>query len=276
LVAGLPCVLTVGPLILARSAAVRVVLILFGPGIYVLAYVAIAGGLSQIGRRAIVPGRFPRDLGHAVYGPRRIYSLCWTALYYFPPAYHAVLAVPLLKRFVFRMFGYSGSMAFTTYPDTWLRDLPLLTVGEGSYLSNRATISPNMCLRNGKILIAPIAIGCRAMIGHGTLVAPGVVIGSESEVGAGGTIGIFVKIGDHTRVGHAVSLDHGVVIGSHCNVGSRAYVGRNVVIYDGISIPPGAIVATAVVLRTQCDVDTLLHSKLPTSPQPAISAPGHS
>src|SRR6185312_10674139 len=30
LVAGLPCVLTVGPLILARSAAVRVVLILFG------------------------------------------------------------------------------------------------------------------------------------------------------------------------------------------------------------------------------------------------------
>ena len=38
----------------------------------------------------------------------------------------------LYPRDVFRIFGYRGSMDFTIYPDTWIRDLPLLDFGEGA------------------------------------------------------------------------------------------------------------------------------------------------
>jgi hypothetical protein len=49
----------------------------------------------------------------------------------------------------FRLFGYRGSMKFTVYPDTWIRDLPLLMFGEGAYVSNRATLRTNIVLSNG-------------------------------------------------------------------------------------------------------------------------------
>lgn len=219
------------------------------PALVVGTYVAVAGCLSRLTLGAIVAGHFPRDTGHSAYGRRRLYALCWTAVYYFPPIYHAVLAVPWFKRFTFRIFGYHGSTDFTTYPDTWLRDLPLLNIGDGCYLSNKATISPNMCLKNGKILIAQVNFGAYSMIGHGTLIAPGVTVGAHSEVGVAGTVGVGTSIGEHTRVSHAVAIDHGVIIGSHCDIGSRAYIGRQTVVHDGLRVPAGAIIPAKQVLR---------------------------
>jgi acetyltransferase-like isoleucine patch superfamily enzyme len=213
--------------------------------------------LSRLTLRAIVTGKFPRDLGHDVYGPRRLYSLCWTAIYYCAPVYHAVLAVPALKRATLRLFGYRGSLDFQTYPDTWLRDLPLLTIGKGAYLSNKATISPNMCLRNGKIVILPVSIGAGTMIGHLTMIAPGVQIGRDSEVGVGVAVGLSARIGSRTLIDHVVTVDHSACIGDDCVIGTRSYIGRKAVVNDGLRLPPASVVPARAILVTQADVDAL-------------------
>lgn len=254
LIGGLSVGAAATPVLLAHTLYARLLGAIAAPVIFVLVYVFSAGGLARLTIGSIAAGRFPRDLAHPVYGPRRLYAICWTAIYYCSPVYHAVLAVPALKHLIFRLFGYRGITAFTTYPDTWLRDLPLLDIGEGAYLSNRATISPNMCLLNGKILIAPITVGAGAMVGHGTLVAPGVTIGKQAEIGVAGAIGIGVRIGDRVRVGHAVQFDHGAVIGSGCDIGSRAYIGRNTVIRDGLFVPAGAVIPARLELHTQAEV----------------------
>ena len=83
-----------------------------------------------------MPGSFPRDLRAPLYRGRRLYGLCWTAVYYFTPVYWLFLTVPLLRRALFRLFGYRGQMDFTVYPDTWIRDLPLLEFGRGAYVGS--------------------------------------------------------------------------------------------------------------------------------------------
>jgi acetyltransferase-like isoleucine patch superfamily enzyme len=271
LIAGISIGAAVLPFMLLHGLFVRLLGLVVAPEIFVLAYVLTAGILAHFTVHSIVAGKFRRDLAHPVYGPRRLYAICWTAIYYCSPVYHAVLAVPALKRLAFRLFGYRGSTAFTTYPDTWLRDLPLLDVGEGAYLSNRATISPNMCLRDGTTVVAPVKIGAGALIGHGTLVSPGVTIGTNSEIGGGGAVGFGVKVGDRTLIGHIVQLDHGATIGSYCDIGSRVCIGRNTVVYDGISVPPYTVIPAGQVLRTQADVDMLLGGIASTQQQASRS-----
>ena len=258
LITGLPLVMAGLFAATAPSVIWGVAALMLFPAIYGVGYVLMAGVLARLTRASIVPGRYPRSLGHSIYGPRRLYALCWTALYYCGPLYHAVLAIPFAKRVVFRLFGYRGSLDFQTYPDTWLRDLPLLTIGKGAYLSNKATISPNMCLKNGKIIVLPVSIGARTMIGHLTMIAPGVDIGADSEVGVGAALGINVSVGMHTLVDHEVILDHDVAIGDRCVIGTRSYVGRKAVIRSGIRIPPGSVVPARTILTTQADADALL------------------
>ena len=258
LITGLP--LAVAGLFAATAPSViwGVAALMLLPAIYCAGYVLTAALLSRLTRASIVPGRYPRALGHPIYGPRRLYALCWTALYYCGPLYHAVLAIPLAKRVVFRLFGYRGNLDFQTYPDTWIRDLPLLSIGKGAYLSNKATISPNMCLKNGKIIVLPVSIGARTLIGHLTMIAPGVDIGADSEVGVGAALGINVSVGVHTLIDHEVILDHDVAIGDRCVIGTRSYVGRKAVIRSGIRIPPGSVVPARTILTTQADADALL------------------
>jgi UDP-3-O-[3-hydroxymyristoyl] glucosamine N-acyltransferase len=241
-----------------RSSLAFFTTLAFAPAIYALTYLAVAGGLSRMTVRSVTPGRYPRDLGHRIYGPRRLYALGWTAIYYCGPLYHAILAIPALKRLTFRLFGYRGSLDFQTYPDTWLRDLPLLSIGKGAYLSNKATVSPNMCLKNGKIIVLPVSIGAGTMIGHLTMIAPGVDIGADSEVGVGAALGINVSVGAHTLLDHEVIVDHEAAIGDRCVVGTRSYIGRKAVIRSGIRIPPASVVPARAVLTTQADADALM------------------
>ena len=258
LITGLP--LAVAGLFTAMAPSVisGVVALMLLPAIYCVGYVLTAALLSRLTRTSIVPGRYPRALGHRIYGPRRLYALCWTALYYCGPLYHAVLTIPLAKRVVFRLFGYRGSLDFQTYPDTWLRDLPLLSIGKGAYLSNKATISPNMCLKNGKIIVLPVKIGAGTMIGHLTMIAPGVDIGADSEVGVGAALGINVSVGRHTLIDHEVVLDHDASIGDRCFIGTRSYVGRKAVIGSGIRLPAASVVPARAILTTQADADALV------------------
>jgi acetyltransferase-like isoleucine patch superfamily enzyme len=273
IIGGVPLVVATAPVVASRSVGWRLASVLVAMPLYCLTYVSVAGLLSRATLASIVAGKYPRDIGHETYGPRRLYALCWTAIAFCGPIYHAVLSIPILKRVVFRLFGYRGSLNFQSYPDTWIRDLPLLSIGERAYLSNKATISPNMCLRNGKIIVMPVVIGAGTMIGHLTMIAPGVEIGSDSEIGVGSALGVKVCIGSRTLVDHECVIDHDAVIGDRCTIGTRSYVGRKAVIGKGLRIPPASVVPARSVLTTQLDVDRMIGGRPPLQPPLGLSEP---
>ena len=269
-IVGAPFALVVAVVRATRSPVSFYVMLALSPALYATGYVLTAGALSRITIRSVTPGRYPRDVGHRVYGPRRLYALCWTAVYYCGPLFHAILAIPALKRLTLRLFGYRGSIDFQTYPDTWLRDLPLLSIGKGAYLSNKATVSPNMCLRSGKIIVLPVSIGAGTMIGHLTMIAPGVDIGADSEVGVGAALGVNACVGSHTLIDHEVILDHEAAVGDRCVIGTRSYVGRKAVIRSGLRVPPATVVPARSILTTQADVDALVRRTTDDEERPVV------
>lgn len=242
LLAAIPTLCVGGLISLSRSTGFEWVAVATCPAVAVVTFSLACGLLAFPTRSAIVRGRFPRDLGHRIYGPRRLYALCWSALYYCGPVYHAVLAVPLLKRLVFRLFGYKGSLAVQIYPDTWLRDLPLLELEEGAYLSNKATIGTNMCLTNGDVIVEPVRVGRSAMIGHMVMLGPGCQIGEGAEVGVGAGVGIHARVGSYAKIGPCAIINHGARIGGGAQIGLGAVVGHRAIVGEGVVVPSGAVV----------------------------------
>ena len=167
LIIGTPAGLVGALWIVSEHFWVRLAVLSAAPLLYAILYVGIAGLLSLPHHKAIVPGVFPVDLSDPVYSRRKLYGLCWTSVYYFTPIYFLFLSIPFLKKILFRLFGYRGGLDFTVYPDTWIRDLPLLNFGRGAYLSNRATIGTNIILTNGHILVDGITVDEGGLVGHG-------------------------------------------------------------------------------------------------------------
>lgn len=225
------------------SDALRLLtLLVAAPLGYPTLFVLTAAAISRPHQRAIVPGKFPRDVAHPIYRARRIYGLCWTCVYYNKPLYFLVLSIPALRRMTFRAFGYRGQLDFTVYPDTWIRDLPLLDFGAGAYLANRATLGTNMALSNGTSFVDRITVGANATVGHLAVLAPGVVIGARAEVGAAAVIGIGVKIGERANVQPCAGINHAARIGDGATVGTSAYVGSAAVLDPGVHVAPAAAV----------------------------------
>lgn len=207
-----------------------------------LTFVGMAALLSMPHRRFVVEGRMPLDTGIPSYFHRRLHGLCWTSVYYSGPVYFAILSVPFLKRATFRAFGYRGSMNFTIYPDTWIRDLPLLDFGDGTYLSNKATIGSNMIfIRNGQkiIEVGRITTGKNAMVGHLAMIGPSTTIGNDVQIGVNTGIGRRVTIGDRAVIGDTVVLDHGSKVDPDGCVPTRSYVGMGRTMAEDDEVSPG-------------------------------------
>ncbi|MES2645134.1 MAG: hypothetical protein V4850_36945 [Myxococcota bacterium] len=256
---GLPALALWGALQLAQgNTLVEIVVLAFAPIAYALGSGVVAGVLSRFHRAHVVAGKFSRDLASRPYMHRRLYGLCWTAVYYFTPAYFLWLSLPGGKHALFRLFGYRGQTAFTTYPDTWVRDLPLLVLGRGAYLSNRATIGTNIVLMGGEILVDSIEVGADAIVGHLAMLAPGVVVGARAEIGVGCAIGIKVTIGEGAQFGPNCSIEHGAVIGANARVGVLTFVGSGSVVGAGVVLPPRTFVPRRTKLLTQADADALI------------------
>jgi acetyltransferase-like isoleucine patch superfamily enzyme len=202
-------------------------------------------------QRAIVAGRFPRDLGHPIYFHRRLYGLCWTAVYYFTPIYFLALSLPVLKTVLFRGFGYRGQMGFTTYPDTWIRDLPLVKLGKGAYLSNKATIGTNIALPDGSILVESVTVEENALIGHLVMLAPGTHIKRGADVGVGTAIGLRTTVGEGAKINPGCSLEHGVKLGPGVKVGSVTYIASAVEVAADIIIPSGVTIPARMRITRQ-------------------------
>lgn len=205
---------------------------------YATLFMLVAAAISRPYQRAIVPGKFPRDLSHPVYRARRIYGLCWTSVYYHKPVYYLMLTIPALRKLMFRAFGYRGQLDFTVYPDTWIRDLPLLDLGAAAYLANRATLGTNMALSNGTCFVDRIRVGAGATVGHLAVLAPGATIGDRAEVGATTVVGIGVRVGERANLQPCAGINHAARIGDGATVGSAAYVGAAAIVLAGAHVPP--------------------------------------
>jgi carbonic anhydrase/acetyltransferase-like protein (isoleucine patch superfamily) len=261
LIFGLPLGFSLYPPLAMADPALRFVALCASPLVFTLFFLMISGGLSVPFQKAIIRGKFPRDLKHPVYGPRRLYGLCWTAVFYFSPLYYALLTVPTFRRLLFRVFGYRGNLDFVVYPDTWIRDLPLLEIGKGAYLSNKSTIGTNICLSNGFILVDRVKVDQGVVVGHLAMLAPGAQIEEKAEVGVGVAFGIRSKLGKKSKVGPGCVINHGTSIGDGSEVGTMSYVGVRAVIGDGITLPGGANIPSGAVIRTQEEVATYISSE---------------
>lgn len=240
---------------LSDSQLGDIVLILLFPFLSLALYTTICIGFARLGMRAVIPGRFPRQLSHPIYGRRRLYGTMWTAIYYFKPLYWLLLSTRLTKTLLLRGFGYHGAIDMVTYPDTWIRDLPLLELKEGAYLANKATIGTNMCLSDGTILVDRVKVGKNTVVGHLCMLAPGVTLGDHSETGSGSAIGMGAQIGNDVHIGPFAFINHGVVIADGVRIGSSANIGLKVkILAKGIVIPSFANIPDFAVIHSEDDL----------------------
>jgi acetyltransferase-like isoleucine patch superfamily enzyme len=256
---GLPLAACASLYLVSANALMRLTAIAVTPVLFSICFVGIAAALSLAHQGAIVPGRFPRSVAHPVYFHRRLYGLCWTSVYYFTPVYFLTLSIPFLKKLVFRGFGYKGEMDFTTYPDTWIRDLPLLKIGRGAYLSNKATIGTNIAFPDGSILVDSVTVGDGALIGHLAMLAPGVEVRKGAEVGVGAAIGLKSVVGEQARINAHCGIEHGVKIGARVKIGATTYVSSGVEIAPDISIPPGITIPSRMRITSQDEAGLFAH-----------------
>ncbi len=232
--------------------------------IFAVTFIFVAGMISRIGKKGVLRGKFPRELSNPVYFARAVYGAAWTQLFYFRPLYAMALAVPPLRRLMFRVFGYSGNLDFILYPDTWIRDLPILKVGKGAYLSNRSTIGTNMCLTDGSILVDGIEIAEKSMVGHLTMLAPGVKIGVESEVGVGCAMGIRVRIGNRVSIKPSTTVNHGCHLEDGCDIGTMSFIGLRAHVGPGIKIKAGANIPAGANILSQEEAEQYFSSETQT------------
>lgn len=237
LASGLPVLLTSIPIFIVSSMYFRIIYIIIMPLVLALSFVCVSGFLSIFFRSSITPGKLPRDLHHKLYRSRRFYGLLWSMIYYSGPVYYLILSVPMLKKITFYLFGFRGNQNFTVYPDTWIRDLPILSIDDGGYLSNKATLATNLCLGDNTILVDRISIGKRALVGHLAMVGPGAEMQEGSELGAGAVIGIRTRLCTGSKIGPSCCINHGVTIGSGSEIGAMTYIGIRAVIGEKVRIP---------------------------------------
>lgn len=223
-------------------------------------FVLTAGLLSRPHHHAIRPGRFQRDLADPTYRARRLYGLCWTSVYYATPLYFLVLSLPWLKRLTFRLFGYRGQMQFTVYPDTWIRDLPLLDFGPGAYVSNKATLGTNVAQANGSLLVDRISVGAGALVGHLAMLSTGTVLEEGAEVGVGCAVGSKVRFRRNAAVAACCAVGHLADLGEDVRVGYMSSIGIAARIDAGLRLPQVAIVPNRCRVANQADVDALISS----------------
>ncbi len=256
LIIAVPFGIAATPFLLEMPLWGRGLYLFLAPLVYGVSYVLLCGLLSRPFRSGIQEGKFERSLNNPVYCRRRLHALCWTSIYY-SPGYAYFLAFPKLRALLFRLFGYRGALDFTCYPDTWLRDLLILQIGSGTYLSNKSTIGTNLALKDGRIMVEGIQIGAGAMVGHLVMVAAGSRLDDGAEISHGTASGARVSLGKNAVVNPDCGIDHRAEIGDSAEVGTRSYVGLAAVIGPGVHVPPGSVIARRTRIRTQADMDQL-------------------
>lgn len=254
----LPFFLTCLPIILVKDFRLKLVLLGLAPIQFSVLYVLIAGLLSFPFQKAIVSGIFPRDLGILVYVGRRAYGACLSMVLNFTILYHFILSFYFLKVLFFRIFGYQGeSVNFTTYPDAWIRDIPLLTLGNGAYIANQSTLGTNICLTDGNIMVGRIKIGDDTQLGRLCIIGPGARVGANCETGVKTTIGLRTRLSDQVKMAACATFNHDCTINPKAEIREMTYLGMDCEIGEGVVVPAGSFIETGTKIQNQEEMDKI-------------------
>lgn len=230
--------------------------IVIAPIIFIVAFCFVAGVLSIPGKKYIRKGKIKRDLNIHEYAMRRLHAVPWTLIYYFSPLYFVILSIPFLKSMVFRLFGYTGSLNINLHPDTWIRDLPILHVGSGSYLANKSSVATNMVLMHGMLLVDDVYIGENSCVGMAAMVGPGTKIGNSTFIDTAAMTGLRCRFKDNVKIGEATGINHGVVIEENSKIGAGSIIGLRCRIGPNIKIPEGSHIHGGIRIRTQQEAES--------------------
>ena len=197
--------------------------------------------LSQAGFQAVVdnmkPGTFQRDPESQDYRDRLTYTKAFRKFAYNPAILNEIFSDVELKEKFFRTFGYQGALDFTIYPNCWLRDLPMLDIGSGTYLADGILLGTNQVSTDQKVLrVGRIKIGERCVFDQQCKLGYNSRIGNDCIIGIQTAIGLKCKMGDNVKVGEATTIRHSVTIGDNVVIGAETQIGNFVIIDEGVEI----------------------------------------
>lgn len=218
---------------------------------YPIVFTFLSVFIAKIFIKDIKKGIFKRSLELKEYRVRRYYGLIFTSLYYSPFLYHLILNITWLKRVYFKGMGMKTTGNFTIYPDTWIRDLCLCSIGENAYISNKATIGTNIVMDKNRIYVNGIEISDNVIIGHSAMIGCGVKIGHNSSIGVLTAIGLSSIIGFDCKIGANNTIGHGILIGNNVITGKNVHIGDGVKISDNIVINDETIIPQYTVINSQ-------------------------
>ena len=185
----------------------------------------------------IKAGKFIRDRSNADYNDRIVYTKALRTFLYNPAVLNVVFGEQELKEKFFRAFGYTGKVKFTIYPKCWLRDLPLLDIGENVYLGDNILLGSNQVTPDQKnLVVGKIKIGDNCIFNQGCTLAGKSSIGKDGIIGFETAIGFGNTIGDNANIGERVTIGHCNKIGSNVTIGYMCKIGRFCIIEDGVNI----------------------------------------
>lgn len=185
----------------------------------------------------IKAGKFIRDKNNPDYNDRIIYTKRLRTFIYNPAVLDVVFGDQELKGKFFRAFGYTGKVNFTIYPKCWLRDLPLLDIGDNVYLGDNILLGSNQVSPDQKhLVVGTIKIGDNCIFNQGCTLAGKSTMGNDCIVGFETAIGFGNTIGANTKIGERVTVGHCNKIGSNVTIGYMCKIGRFCIIEDGVEI----------------------------------------
>jgi NDP-sugar pyrophosphorylase family protein len=157
---------------------------------------------------------------------------------------NSILSEPALKTLFFRTFGYKGSVHFTIYPNSWLRDLPMLDIGENTYLADGILLGTNQVTPDQQwICVGSIKIGENCIFDQRCAIGYNSRIGDHSQVGFEVAIGLKNRIGKNVRIGGGSNIAHGcrigdqVVLNDFCRIGSFSVIEEGVELNEFTNVP---------------------------------------
>lgn len=128
------------------------------------------------------------------------------------------------------------------------------------FLSGRAVIQPNVCIRGDLRAATPAntsdpsskttpAYNTSITIGRYTFLGAGSVLRPPYRLCQGAVVYSPLKIGDHVFVGEGCVIE-AASIGDHVHIGNGAVVGKMAIIKDGVKILEGTVVPTGMVVAS--------------------------
>lgn len=100
----------------------------------------------------------------------------------------------------------------------------------GTYISPKATISPNAKIGTGCFIDEYVSISDNAEIGEQTVVQRMATIGHDAKIGNFSTVGAYSFCGGHANVGDFTTVNVNSTILRHIKVGNNAMVGAGSVV----------------------------------------------